>query len=390
MRRSGFVLLYVLATLPVSALRSTAEDVGELFRKVELYGYGTWSYGKTDGNNYLGGTEDGAYDRVSLTLATSARMTEKLRVVGQFMVSEGGGDMEGVELDYAFGEWKFSDAFKLKAGKVRQPFGAYTEVRDVGTLRPFIDLAQAVYGPIGLTSIAYEGIGFSGIVRLNPDWELEYDMYFGGITSKEFEAPEDALVGEEGNEEAGMGEQGGVEIEKSTDALGGRLRLVTPIPGLVFGFSAITGKESSKELGKERRNVYGAEAQYLSNRVWLTTEYVHEKVENGADVTGWYVEAAFKPLDDHLQLAALISGLDFELPGTDTSTSVRRSLTQHDEWAVGVNYWFSPNFVLKLSFHDVDGNRISIPDATLLDEQVENGTLQTRTRLVLFGAQFSF
>lgn len=390
MRMPGCLLLSVLAMLPALPLTSRADDIGELFRKVDLYGYGRWSYGKTDGNNYLGGTEDGTYDRATFALNATARLTDKFRVVGQISIHEGGGDHQGVALDYSFGEWAFSDAVKLKAGKVRQPFGVYTEVRDVGTLRPFLDLPQAVYGPIEATGVAYEGIGLSGTLKLNPDLDLDYDLYFGGLSTREIGGPEGILLGMEEHGGGGESESGPIHFEKSTDALGSRVRLVTPIPGLVFGFSALRAKKFNMAAVKQTRSVYGAEAQYIWNRVWITTEYVHENVKNAVDTNGWYVEVAVKPFDDHLQFAALGSGLDVTLSGADTSTPARTSLTQHDEWALGVNYWFSANFVLKASFHHVDGNRLSIPDAALLDEQVENGTLKLRTQLVLFGAQFSF
>ena len=57
---------------------------------------------------------------------------------------------------------------------------------------------------------------------------------------------------------------------------------------------------------------------------------------------------------------------------------------------MGLNYWWNPNFVFKLSFHHVDGNRFAGPDLQELAQAVASGTLQKKTNLVLFGAQFSF
>ena len=58
------------------------------------------------------------------------------------------------ELDYAFGEYKFTDALKLRAGQVKQPFGLFTELMDVGTVRPFLYLPQSLYGPTAAVAIA--------------------------------------------------------------------------------------------------------------------------------------------------------------------------------------------------------------------------------------------
>lgn len=61
-------------------------------------------------------------------------------------------------------------------GKVNQPFGISTEVFDVGTLRPFQVLPQAFYGPVGLTSESYEGVGLTGSFPLLNSWHLSYDV----------------------------------------------------------------------------------------------------------------------------------------------------------------------------------------------------------------------
>ena len=54
----------------------------------------------------------------------------------------------------------------------------------------------------------------------------------------------------------------------------------------------------------------------------------------------------------------------------------------HQEGTIGLNYWFTPNFVLKLSYHYVDG-LLAISPEEIVDPK-EN------TNLVIFGSQFSF
>jgi len=63
------------------------------------------------------------------------------------------------------------------------------------------------------------------------------------------------------------------------------------------------------------------------------------------------------------------------------------SLSEHEEWAVGLNYWFIYNFVLKASYHYITGNRFAISSdlQEILDEGIEENT-----QLFIFGAQFSF
>ena len=45
------------------------------------------------------------------------------------------------------------------------PFGNYTEIYDVGTLRPFYHLPQATYGPTGQIAESYDGIGANRVAN---------------------------------------------------------------------------------------------------------------------------------------------------------------------------------------------------------------------------------
>jgi hypothetical protein len=66
------------------------------------------------------------------------------------------------------------------------------------------------------------------------------------------------------------------------------------------------------------------------------------------------------------------------------------SLGRHKDTAVGLNYWLHPSLVFKLSYHHVVGNRIARPAAEDLADVLAARALDTRTDLVVVGAQFSF
>lgn len=63
------------------------------------------------------------------------------------------------------------------------------------------------------------------------------------------------------------------------------------------------------------------------------------------------------------------------------------STLEHDELSLGLNYWWTANFVLKASFHRVDGNLFAHAHGEIAGIE---GPLDARTDLVVFGAQFSF
>lgn len=361
-------------SLPLALGLLTPAAAQDAEPRVQVHGFGSWAYGRTNGNDYLAGSEDGRYDDADLALNVVAAPLEHLRIVGQPHWKDG---PEGThaKLDYAFAEWRFSDRLHLRAGKVKQPFGISTEVFAVGTLRPFTELPQAVYGPVGLVGENYKGIGLTGLVAFHSHWGLAYDVYGGGQELEEYLPPEAVAEGEAFEDPIGL--------ERTRDIVGGRVRLETPIAGLSFGVSAYTGNE----IGSERRTGVGFQAEYLDGPWSLRSEYAHETVKDDLQADGFYVEAAYR-VDVHWQVAAQYGHLTSELAPVPEPEAP--SLLKHKEVAAGVNYWWTSDFVFKLSYQRVDGNRFAGPAPEDLAAAVAAGTLMEKTNLFLVSTQFSF
>lgn len=367
---SGPCALIVSVLAIGSAITLHAQDAE---RQVDIHGFGGWAAGRTDGNVYLSGARPTRYDDASLALNVSAEVSAHLRVVGQAAWRE---DATGsdVDLDYSFAEWTISDHLKFRAGKVKQPFGIAAEVFDVGTLRPFAELPQAVYGSAGLVGESYKGLGLTGSHAVKAGWTLDYDVYGGGQTLEEQAAPESVARG------LAVGQT--TETERTRDMLGARLVLETPVPGLSFGASAYTGTE----VGSGRRTAFGGQAEYLSGPWSLRSEYVHESVTDDLVGDGFYLEAARRL--GRWQVAGQYGRFTSEVLGVPPPHAT--SLLNHKELAAGLNYWWEPNLVFKLSGHHVDGNRFAGPEPDALAADVEAGLLKTKTNLALFAVQFSF
>ena len=362
----GLAVLAGLAAQP-----AVAQEQPE---RVHLHGFGSWNYGRTDGNEYLGAEEDGSYDSASFALNAVGEVSSKLRVVGQLEWRDEEEPNE-IEFDYAFAEWTFSSGLKLRAGKVKQPFGISAEVFDVGTLRPFLQLPQAVYGKAGLVGENYKGVGLTGSFEGRGGWGLNYDVYGGGQELEEFAPPEAVLLGEEFDEPE--------ELERTRDMLGARAVVQTPLRGLTFGGSGYIGHE----IGSARRHGLGAQVEYLDGPWSLRSEFVHETVQDDEKADGFYAEAAYR-LGAHWQLAGQYGHFKAEFAGPAVVDAP--SLLEHEEWVAGLNYWWSPSFVMKASYHHVDGNRFAVPPLDTLAEAAAAGTLEPRTSAFLAGVQFSF
>ncbi len=365
------VTLALLLAASLGASRAVAEDGGQ---RVEIHGLGGWAYGNSDGNIYLGGTEEGEYNNANLALNVSAQPQERLAIVGQVEWHIEDQGETAVEIDFAFAEWRFSDAARVRVGKVKQPFGISTEVFDVGTLRPFFALPQALYGPLGFVAEGYLGAGLTGRVESRRGWALEYDAYFGGQVVEEYEAPEVVLFGVPVSGE-------GTHSETTRDMAGGRLTLVTPFE-LRLGASGYSGK--THDGG--RRSGYGAHAEYVSGAWSLRAEWARENSPEHRKRAA-YAEAA-RRFGRHWQVALQYGRLRSALRALPTP--VEPGLLQHDELALGLNYWVTPGFVLKASYHDVDGNRLAGPEPDEIFEELQEGELRARTKLFLVGAQFTF
>src|SRR5207253_1049966 len=75
------ILAPSLAAL-LAATSLAAQDASD--RTVDVHGFGSWAYGKTNEPNvYLAGDPEGNYRRSDLSINTAARVGDRLSVVGQ-------------------------------------------------------------------------------------------------------------------------------------------------------------------------------------------------------------------------------------------------------------------------------------------------------------------
>src|SRR5574341_1837842 len=124
--------------------------------QLNISGYAYWAYGKTDGNAFQLGTQDGYYDNAALALAIRVQATDDLSASFQFTQDE---DYTQNGVDYAFFEYKASDAVRIRFGMHKVPIGLSWAVNDVGTLRPFLRLPSSVYNNTSFGGYSYLGVG---------------------------------------------------------------------------------------------------------------------------------------------------------------------------------------------------------------------------------------
>ncbi len=380
------LLVTIVLTIAVLSTALPASAVSLADGMLYINGYGNWYYAKSDGNFYLA-DDDGDWDNAEVTLSFIGRPSDRVTVHIQpfWEVSE-----EGVEteVDMAFAEYGFSDAFNLRLGIARHPFGVYTPIYDAGTLRPFMTLPTGLYTEgAGIIAESYTGIGLHGLFGLSTAWGLEYDIYGGALnisSTQPWEAAEGDMMMEE---EEGEEEEEVIELE---DLIGGKVVVHTPVDGLSFGGSiytgTVTGEVESGRLEDEQSLSWGLQAEYWTDKVTFRAEYANQDIEEESKVDAAYVEAAYM-VTRNLQLAARWDWQETSLQGVEEEefADVDSSLLEHTEWSLGANWWFSPNFVVKLSYHIVDGLRFAVPEESDGEDEADE-----KTNTVVLGASFSF
>lgn len=396
--RGWVALAALLAAAPAAAV--TLDD-GAL----SVSGFGRWAYGRTDGNAFILGREDGKADNVGLALNLFARPVDRLVVSSQIFF-----DTARVNIDWAFGEWRFHDAVRLRAGQVKLPFGAYMEVKDVGTLRPFYNLPVTVYSFADVAAESYYGAGLTGILPALRGFEVSYDVYAGAMWIESSDRFRPAPPAPAAPAAASPSTAPQTHHARIDSTLGGRLTVATPLRGLTVRGSGYRGQvadlQQVQSAGPPGANVYayGASAEYVSDRLEVRSEAFRKAEGRYATrqaARTAYLEVAVRFLE-HLQVAGRLERGRYHVAETAVGPGAYRippSLRRHDELAVGLNCWFDRNMVLKLSHHWIEGNRFAAPE-TPWTQATTNGTAgpgdpvdlvyPARTRMLLVGAQFTF
>src|SRR5262245_18766438 len=218
----------------------------------------------SDGRWAEAATKDGQFDNYSFALSGSAQPWQKLALRAQGFA---GHNLRGqsFKLDYGFGEYAFSPGFKLRGGKVMTPFGLYSEIYDVGTLRPFYYLPQFYQGRLGLVPKGYLGGGITGIQSLGSDWEIGYDAFGGQMRFEEFTTSQ--LDGFDSATGLPIIDEFEAQLVGSEMA-GGRLLLASPAKGFDVGGSVFyIGKlEQETEAGR-KPYITGKDATFANGRL---------------------------------------------------------------------------------------------------------------------------
>lgn len=179
----------------------------ELGDNLQVHGFASQAFTKTNHNQFFGDTTDGSLGYTELGINGSYRPLPSLMLSAQALSRRAGEVDDGsVRLDYGFVDYTAlsseSRRWGVRAGRIKNPYGLYNETRDVAFTRPTIFLPQSIYfdqaRPLILSSdggslYGEERTSFGDFnlqinaVRLNAD-NVDTELgYLGFETSGEFD-----------------------------------------------------------------------------------------------------------------------------------------------------------------------------------------------------------
>ena len=342
--RSLALLLAASLAAALQAAPARAVDVND--GQLTIHGDGQWAYQRTTGENAFDeATPEGNYDTAMFDLVLTARPSEDLVISAQL-----GFEPQDVGLEWGFAEWRFSERFRVRVGKVQQPFGNLNELRFAGTTRPFFHLPYAVYGPANVVGTAYLGLGVTGQLVTEGGWTLAYDAYGGAV--KVGEAEPYAAISRPASPNNDLPVF--VEDQQVRDLVGARLSLVAPseVTARLSGYHGklVHGEDS------EAFTSLGASLQYRGEQLWASAEAFWSREEDSETAWTAYATVAWM-FTEHLQAA-----LQYEWARTSFSGSPASPLLRHESLGASLAWWVSPSLVFKACWHRIDGNRFASPE----------------------------
>lgn len=209
---------------------------------IEFHGFFSQGYVNSEDNEWLvDRSTHGSFDLNDAAVNASYDATDRLRFAVQIyandlygdpqMVNSGSFDQKKaakVNLDYAYAQYTFADQIGLRAGRVKQAYGFYNDVRDIDAARSTAILPQSVYDNRDREmNYLVNGVAGFGAIDLAQAGKLEWQAYYGTIN-----VPIDGTVAEQ-YESSDIGLHS-LEV----DSVGGGLLMWSPpVEGLRLGFS---------------------------------------------------------------------------------------------------------------------------------------------------------
>lgn len=409
---------YLLAICIVfTAFSVSAVEFGDISMgsNVEIHGFISQGYMQSSHNNFFGETDDGTaeFSEVGFNLGTD--LGDNLRLGIQIFSRKLGEFGKGeVEIDWAYGDYRYKDWLGIRAGKMKLPHGLHNTTRDIDFLRTNIFLPQSVYNEAWRDSVAaIQGGEVYGDIYLGKAGNFSY-QFQGGIC--EFDVDSGVVTTTKDQLKLkGMD----FDIKDSTSHYGAATGLVwsAPVDGLKFsltgwvvnftlkGETTVGSDETLKFEMETKSRQWTGSIQYEIGDFIISGEYSRnyydfwseaDKIGNFHDkleTEGYYGAVSYR-FTDWMEIGTYYSVYYADIDdknGKANKTGSRKNAgyNDYDSWlkdlCLSVKFDISENWVLKFEGHKMDGAAILMKDINTV-----NNKLQTEEDWYLGAAKLTF
>jgi hypothetical protein len=345
------VLALCVAPSPAHALDLGSE--GGLL-SVEIHAFASQGFILTSNNQYLDvGSTKGSFQFSEVGINFTKTIGDKLRMGVQLFAQDlGPTGSYNPTMDWFYLDYRFSDWFGLRAGRVKIPFGLYNEVNDVDSARIPVLLPQSLY-PIQDTTylLAQTGGEAYGYLRIGSAGAMEYRAYAGTIFI---------------NTPSSTGPYQVVSL--TTPYLGGgRLMWETPVEGLRLGASLQTLRLDTALLANmtpiEVRIpavLWVASAEYWAHDFLFAAEYSRWSAKVDSSDEALFPSSGFTTSERAYTMVGyraarwLQPGVYYSLLFPNVADRQGRESVQHDVCAT-LRFDINANWLLKIEGHFMEG-----------------------------------
>jgi len=387
--RNPIATITVIALLVFGVARSPAQSMDDL--NLQVHGYATQGFlYSTQNNIFTTNSSDGSPAWTEAVVNVGAQPTAKLHFTIQARYSLLGNYGNAITLDYAAADYKPTDHFGVRFGKVKTPWGLFNEIQDIDPSYLWALLPQSIYPTTSSNSILahYGGVVY-GTLTLNPKLgQIEY-RGFGG---EGFYSASDGYFVDQA--EAGFNLPNGI----MGLLYGAALHWKTPLPGLMVGASDLKDARWSATYTAKSGAITGTQtlepnsqpnyfAMYEKHKLMVAYEFSRSWGNAltqfpGApasflrnDDRGWYGMASYKVT------GKFTAGL-YESQNSDHQAPLGSGRYQKD-FDLTARYDFNGFLYAKAEQHFIQGTGLGY-DANL------NPNLQPNTWLTALKVGFSF
>jgi len=371
---------------PCGGALASAQSIDDL--NLQVHGYATQGFVYSSNNNWdTTSSTDGSAAWTEAVVNLTAQPQFRLRVGVQARYFLLGSYGNSITLDWAQADYKASNKFGFRVGKVKTPMGLLNESQDIDPAQLWILLPQSIYPIASRNSLLshYGGVAYGRLPLGETFGTLEY----GGFGGQRIIGADDGFV--QPFKDKGITVPNGF----TGPIFGGTLRWNTPVQGLMMGATIDVEHMSASVSTHSMPGTFSGPAlkqpfffgRYERNKLMVAGEYNRIVIRSNIqlagippisvrnDVRAFYAMASYRLSDK------LTGGLYY---GSMINLQIPVSSGRYQkDWALSARYDFNPFLYAKIEQHIIDGTGIGF-------STFDNFALQPNTRMTMLKLGVSF